>query len=144
MKLIRESAYQFLVLAAALGLVFVAYDLSCSLSAAKVFYSFSRVIPSSDANINYMAKIVLPFVIYLLSCGGFMFLILENIRLWRSMSFITPANKLLWTLWIGILALMCLLPVYLGTSLIFEGLWYIFVIILILCLLYFACWASRS
>lgn len=144
MKLIRESAYQCLVLAAALGLVFVAYDLSCTLSAVKVFHLFSKAIPGSEPNISYMAKIVLPFIIYILACGGFIFLILENIRLWRSMDFIKPANKLLWTLWIAVLALMCLLPVYLGSSLIFEGLWYIFVIILILCLLYFAYWAART
>jgi hypothetical protein len=144
------------------GLVFVAFDLSVPTTAAldkvdeqtavKVFQSFSKIIQNGDdpspdiaeANINYFINILLPFIIYLLACGGFIFLIIENIRLWKTMNLIKPANRLMWTSWIVILGLLSLLPVYLGTSLIFEGLWYIFIIIAILCLFYWAYWASRN
>lgn len=162
LKLIKESAYQLLILVTVIGLTFVAFDLSGPAavtfekvdeqSAVKVFSSLSKIIQdigdetteTARANIGYFKNIVLPFLIYLLACGGFMFLILENIRLWRAMNCIKPVNKLMWTIWIAILGLMSLLPVYLGTSLIFEGLWYIFVVIAIICLFYFAYWASRN
>lgn len=145
-----------------LGLVFVAFDLSGPAavtfdkvdeqSAVKVFSSLSKIIQHADdeaaavaeANIDYIINIVLPFIIYLLACGGFIFLILENLRLWKTMNRIRPVNKLMWTVWIIVLGLMCLLPVYLGTSLLFEGLWYIFIILAILCFFYFAYWASKN
>jgi len=144
------------------GLVFVAFDMSApntsafdkvdEQTAVKVFSSFSKIIqtvddPSPDiaeANINHFINTVLPFIIYLLACGGFVFLILENIRLWKTMNQIKPVNRLMWTIWIVILGLLSLLPVYLGTSLIFEGLWYIFIVVAILCLFYWAYWASRN
>ena len=162
LKLIKEIAYQCLILVTVLGLVFVAFDLSGPAAvtfdkvddgtAVKVFSSLSKVIQNSDdsnaelvqSNINYLVNIVLPFIIYVFACGGIMFLILENIRLWKSMNRLKPVNKLIWTLWIIALGLMSLLPVYLGTSLIFEGLWYIFIIIAILCLFYWVYWASRN
>ncbi len=144
------------------GLVFVAFDLSDPAAAAfdkvdeqtavKVFSSLSKIIQNADdtsadiaeANINYFINTVLPFIIYLLACGGFIFLILENIRLWKTMNRLKPVNRLMWTLWIVALGLLSLLPVYLGTSLIFEGLWYIFIVIAILFLFYWAYWASRN
>lgn len=144
------------------GLVFVAFDMSAPNTSAfdkvdeqtsvKVFSSFSEIIqkfddPSPDiaeANINYLINTVLPFIIYMLACGGFIFLILENIRLWKTMSLMKPVNMLMGTTWIVMLGLLSLLPVYLGTSLIFEGLWYIFIVVAILCLFYWAYWASRN
>ena len=162
MKFLREFAYQCLILVTIFGLAFVAFDLSVPTTAAfdkvneqtavKVFQSFSKIIQSGDdtsadiaeANINYFINIILPFIIYMLACGGFIFLILENIRLWKTMNLIKPVNKLMWTSWIVVLGLLSLLPMYLGTILIFEGLWYIFIIIAILCLFYFAYWASKN
>lgn len=162
LKLIREFAYQCLILVTALGLVFVAFDLSGPAAvtfdkvdeqtAVKVFSSLSKIIQSAGddpaktavANINYFINIVLPFIIYIFACGGFLFLILENIRLWKSMNRIKPVNKLVWTIWVTALGLMSLLPVYLGTSLIFEGLWYVFITIAVICLFYWMHWASRN
>ncbi|MHB1393044.1 MAG: hypothetical protein ACYCYE_08210 [Clostridia bacterium] len=162
LKFLREFAYQCLILVTVFGLVFVAFDLSDPAAVAfekvdeqtavKVFQPFSKTIQSgndtsadiAEVNVNYFINILLPFIIYLLACGGFIFLILENIRLWKMMNLIKPVNRLMWTTWIVVLGLLSLLPVYLGTSLIFEGLWYIFIIIALLCLFYWTYWASRN
>ncbi len=162
MKILREIAYQCLILVTVFGLVFVAYDLSTPAAdafdkvdehtAVKVFSPLYKALLNSDdeslglseANISYLRNVLLPFIIYLLSCCGFIFLILENIRLWKMMNQVKPISKLMWTVWIIVLGLMSLLPVYLGTNLIFEGLWYIFIIIAILFLFYWTYWVSRN
>jgi len=144
------------------GLVFVAFDLSGPAAiafdkvdentAVKVFLPHSQVPQNTDdesgeiaeSGISYFKKILLPFIIYMLACGGFLFLIFENIKLWKTLNRIKPVSKLMWTVWIVILGLLSLLPVYLGTSLIFEGLWYIFVVIAILFLFYWAYWVSKN
>lgn len=143
-----------------LGLIFVASDLSHPTTAAfdkvdeetavKVFSPLSEIIKdledtsgeTAEVNINHFVNTVVPFIIYLLACGGFVFLIQENIRLWKTTVRLKPVNRLIWTTWIVVLGLLSLLPMYLGTSLIFEGLWYIFIIIAVLCLFYWAYWAS--
>jgi uncharacterized membrane protein len=137
---------------AVFGLVFVAFDLSAPGSEATVFSSLSQALKNADdgsaglseANIGYFRNILLPFAIYLLSCCGFIFLILENIRLWRMMNQIRPLNKLMLTIWIILLGLMFLLPVCLGTNLIFEGLWYIFVVIAVILLFYWTYCVSKN
>ena len=144
------------------GLVFVAFDLSAPAAAVldkvdeqtavKVFSPLSQVLQNSDvksgelseANISYLKNILLPFIIYLLACGGFIFLILENVKLWKMMNQIKPISKLMWAIWIVALGIMSLLPVYLGSSLIFEGLWYIFLVVAILSLVYWANWVSKN
>jgi len=162
LKLLKEFAYQCLLLVTVFGLVFVAFDLSATTAAAfdkvdentavKVFSSLSSVLQDtkdgsgtvSGSDISYLRNILLPFIIYLLSCGGFLFLISENIKLWRTVNRIRPISKLMWAVWIVILVLMSLLPVYLGTSLIFEGLWYIYIVIAVLFLFYWAYWVSKN
>lgn len=162
LKILREFAYQCLILVTILGLVFVAFDLSGLTAAAfdnvdeqtavKVFSSLSQVLKNADdksggvaeVNMSYFKNTLLPFIIYLLACGGFIFLILENIRLWKLMYQIKPISKLMWALWIVALGIMSLLPVYLGTSLLFKGLWYLYIVIAILFLLYWAYWVSKS
>jgi hypothetical protein len=162
LKFIKELAYQCLILAAVLGLVFVAADLSSPAAsifdkideqtAVKVFSPFSNLLENTDdtpaeaakANIQYLKNVLLPFLIYLTACGGFIFLIMENIRLWKSMNQLSGANKLILTIWIIVLGLMCLLPVYLGTSMINVGLWYIFIVAAILLLFYWVYWASKE
>lgn len=143
------------------GLVFVASDLSAPAAAfdkideqtaVKVFSSLSQVLQNADdnsgelseANLSYFKNILLPFIIYLLACGGFIFLILENIRLWKIMIQIKPISRLVWAAWVIALGLMSLLPVYLGASLLFEGLWYIFIVAAILFIFYWAYWVSKN
>jgi uncharacterized membrane protein len=137
---------------AVFGLVFVALDMSAPASEVTVFSPFSQVLKNADdepaelfgADTGYFRNILLPFAIYLLSCCGFIFLILENIRLWRMMNQIRPLNKLMLTIWIILLGLMFLLPVCLGTNLIFEGLWYIFVVIAVILLFYWTYCVSKN
>jgi hypothetical protein len=142
------------------GLIFVASDLSNPTAAAfdkvdketavNVFSPFSKIIKDLDPkssetaemNINHFINTVVPFMVYMLACGGFIFLIQENISLWKTMVQLKPVNRFIWTTWIVVLGILSLLPIYLGTSLIFEGLWYIFIIIAVLCLFYWAYWAS--
>lgn len=127
LKYCKEFMFQLLVLLTSFGLVFVAYELSMPVTVAA--FSGSPAAPPEQPY-NFFMNMLIPFILYMLSAGGLSYLILENVRMYKMTRSLKFMSKVLWTLWIIFLVLVAFLPVLLGFSLFFKGIWYVFIVIL--------------
>lgn len=140
MKFLKEFGFQCFVFLVLLSLIFVGWDLSQPIinSEARIeaedvveciVYPFTNAVDSKDQAIqtvvepsfSFFFNIVIPIVIYLICAGGFIYLLLENLRLLKACSYQSKAGKLLWFLWLGILGAAILLPILFGAQLVMKG-----------------------
>ena len=142
MKFVKELFFQGLIVVVILGLIFVARDLSSPISVAfgngstleaarktiapvgeilKDIAKSSLIYPDPDRNL--FKKTLIPAVIYLLASGGSIYLLIENIRVFKIISASKPILRMLWGVWIIALMVMTAFPIVLGMALMFENLY---------------------
>ena len=142
MRFIREFCFQGFIMIVILGLIFVAWDLSnpqvLSFSKGNTLQAVSSAIAPVGEILKDIAKsdlidprpdrglfqkTLIPAIIYLLASGGSIYLLIENIRVFKIISASKPILRMLWGVWIIALMVMTAFPIVLGMALMFENLY---------------------
>lgn len=137
MKLMKEISFRTFIILVMLSLAFVAWDMSQPVLQQDseiltqdvvecLVQPFSSVFDDEGTEeatqgINFLWNILLPIIIYLISIGGFMYLLIDDLKL---MNVFTQYNKIarfFWILWIVSLILMLLIPLFFGIQLLMKG-----------------------
>lgn len=140
MKFLKEFGFQCFVFLVLLSLIFVGWDLSqpilCSETQIEakdvvecIVYPFANTVDDKDKplkeiaapSFSFVFNILIPIAIYVICAGGFIYLLIENLRLLKACSYQSRIGKFLWILWLGILGAAILLPILFGAQLIMRG-----------------------
>jgi hypothetical protein len=140
MKFLKELGFQCFVFIVLLSLIFVGWDLSQPIinSDAQIkaddvveciVYPFTNAADNTgkdfqdtaEPGFSFLFNIVLPITIYIICAGGFIYLLIENLRLLKACSYQSKIGKLLWFLWLGVLGMTILLPILFGAQLLMKG-----------------------
>lgn len=141
MKFLKEFSFQCFVFLVLMSLIFVGWDLSqpilCSETQIEakdvvecIVYPFANAVDdngkippeASEPGFSFFFNILLPIAIYLICAGGFIYLLIENLRLLKACSYESKIGKVLWILWLGVLGASILLPILFGAQLVMKGL----------------------
>lgn len=140
MNHIKEIAFRVLVIVAMLSLAFVALDMSAPVFRCESELTTMDVIecikqPFSDVmddkatetheiskhGYNFFLNILLPTIIYLVSIGGFLYLLIEDFRLIKTFSKQNSLARFVWILWIFVLICLMLIPIAFGIKLFIKS-----------------------
>lgn len=139
MKVIKEFGFRCFVIVVMLSLAFVAWDMSrpvvlseseilvedvveCLVQPfSSVFDDTTQSVEQAAPSFNFIWNALLPIIIYIVSIGGFMYLLIEDLKLLKSFSRQNKAARFFWRLWIIILIVMALIPVFFGMQLLMKG-----------------------
>lgn len=141
MKLVKEVSFRGFVIIVMLGLALVAWDMSkpvlevqneimprdvvtCLVqpftAAFEDEYEDISVAPGQDY--NFFSNILLPLMIYMVSIGGFIYLLWEDFKQLKHFAKSNKTAKFFWSLWIIILISLLLVPIVFGMHLLMKGL----------------------
>lgn len=140
MKLIKEVSFRGFVIIVMLGLAFMAWDMSQPVLevqneimpqdvVACIVQPFSSVFGDEFEDISvapgqsyrFFANILLPLMIYIISIGGFIYLLKEDFKLLKRFAKSNKAAHFFWSLWILILMALLLIPLFFGMHLLMKG-----------------------
>lgn len=141
MKFLKEFGFQCFVFLVLLSLIFVGWDLSQPIINSEaqiqaedvvecIVYPFTNTAdnvakgpqPIAEPGFSFFFNIVIPIAIYIVCAGGFIYLLIENLRILKACSYQSKIGKLLWMLWLGILGAAIILPIIFGAQLVMKGL----------------------
>lgn len=141
MKFLKEFSFQCFVFLVLLGLIFVGWDLSQPILNSEaqiqaedvvecIVYPFTNAVdnkdnmpqPITEPGFSFFFNIVIPIAIYIICAGGFVYLLIENLRILKACSYQSKIGRLLWILWLGVLGAAILLPILFGAQLVMKGL----------------------
>ncbi|MDF2891359.1 MAG: hypothetical protein K0R80_1726 [Clostridia bacterium] len=115
----KEFSFRCFILLVMLSLVFVAYDMS-----KPVILMNREILAQSEMPIqdyDFMLNILLPIFVYLVSIGGFLYLLIEDFKLLKKFTHQNRLAKFVWSLWIIILIGLILIPIFLGFQLLSKS-----------------------
>lgn len=140
MKTIKEVGYRCLILFVMISLTFVAYDMSKPALLSEdemlnkntvecIVQSFSTLWDNKHEEVdrlpvhgyNFFSDMLLPVIIYLISIGGFIYLLIEDFKMIRLFTNKNRLAKYLWILWIILLICLILIPIFFGMQLIMRS-----------------------
>lgn len=122
MKFIKEFSFRFFIVLVMLSLVFVANDMSKPIifKGNEIFAQdmLSRIpIQGTD----FILNILLPLLVYIVSIGGFSYLLIEDFKMLKSFSRSNKLARYVWSLWIIILICLLLIPIFFGFHMLING-----------------------
>jgi FlaA1/EpsC-like NDP-sugar epimerase len=140
MKLMKEISFQGFIIIVMLGLAFVAWDMSkpvlrvqseimprdvvtCLVHpfTAAFEYEYADISVAPGQGYNFFSNILLPLMIYMVSIGGFIYLLWEDFKLLKRFAKSNKTAKFFWSLWIIILISLLLIPIFFGMHLLMKG-----------------------
>ncbi len=140
MKLMREIGFRGFVIIVMLGLAFMAWDMSQPVLKVQneimpqdvvtcIVQPFSSVFEDTFEDIsvapgqsyNFFSNILLPLIIYIISIGGFFYLLREDFKLLKGFAKSNKTAQFFWSLWILILIALLLIPIFFGMHLLMKG-----------------------
>jgi amino acid transporter len=70
---------------------------------------------------DFILNILLPLLVYIVSIGGFSYLLIEDFKMLKSFSHHNKLARYVWCLWIMILICLLLIPVFFGIHMLVNG-----------------------
>ncbi|OGO78946.1 MAG: hypothetical protein A2Y23_02295 [Clostridiales bacterium GWB2_37_7] len=140
MKSLKELSFRCFILFVMLSLAFVAYDMSRpalqsenEMTAQDVVHYIVQPFQTQinadskkassllNKDYNLLLNILLPIIVYIASIGGFMYLLIEDIKMLKTFSSQNKLARNLWCLWIIFLIGLILIPIFFGLQLLMKG-----------------------
>lgn len=122
MKFLKELSFRFFIILVMLSLVFVANDMS------KPIISKGNEIFAQDMlnriplqGSDFILNILLPLLVYIVSIGGFSYLLIEDYKMLKTFSRSNKLARYIWSLWIIILICLLLVPIFFGLNMLING-----------------------